>query len=61
MRRIMKKTTSVIFDMQNSQLLTFSFPTNEQVHGQNWPVANLPVVCFPSQPREMPLPEPLNM
>ena len=60
MRRIMTKTMSVIFNMQNSQLLTFSFPTEKQLHGQNWPVAN-PVVDFASQPREMPLPEPLNM
>ena len=56
----MTKTMSVIFNMQNSQLLTFSFPTEKQLHGQNWPVAN-PVVDFASQPREMPLPEPLNM
>ena len=61
MRGIMTKTMSVIFNMQNSQLLTFSFPTEKQLHGQNWLVANLPVVDFPSQPREMPLPEPLNM
>ena len=57
----MTKTMSVIFNMQNSQLLSFSFPTEKQLHGQNWPVANLPVVDFPSQPREMPLPEPPNM
>ena len=54
MRRIMTKTMSVIFNMQNSQLLTFSFPTEKQLHGQNWLVANLPVVDFPSQPRENP-------
>ena len=52
----------VIFNTQNSQLLTWSVPTEEifQVHGHNRPVANLPVVDFRSQPREMPLPKPLN-
>ena len=48
----------VIFNTQNSQLLTWSVPTEEifQVNGHNRPVANLPVVDFRSQPREMPLP-----
>ena len=52
----------VIFSTQNSQLLTWSVPTEEifQVHGHNRPVANLPVVDFRSQLREMPLPKPLN-
>ena len=48
--------------MQNSQLLNWSLPTEEifQVHGQNRPVANRPVVDFGFQPREMPLPKPMN-
>ena len=52
----------VIFNLQNSRLWTLSLATEEifQVHGQNRPVANLPVVDFRSQPREMPLPKPLN-
>ena len=39
----------------NSQLLTLSLPTEEvfQVNRQNRLVANLPVVDFHSQPREM--------
>ena len=51
-----------IFNLQNSYLLTFSLPTEEifQIHGQNWPVAKLTVVGSRPQPREMPLPEPLN-
>ena len=42
------KTMGVIFNTQNSQLLTWSVPTEEifQVHGHNRPVANLPVVDF---------------
>ena len=41
---------------QNSQLLNWSLPTEEfsQVQGQNWPVANLLVIDFRSQPRDMP-------
>ena len=57
------KTSMVsIFDLQNSHLLTLSLPTEEvfQVNGQNRPVANLPVVDFHSQPREMLTPKPLN-
>ena len=48
---------------QNYQLFTLSFLTEEvfPVNGQNWPVANLPVVGFHSQPREMLAPKPLNM
>ena len=44
-----------IFNLQNSHLLTLSLPTEEvfQVNGQNRLVANLPVVDFHSQPREM--------
>ena len=53
----------VIFSLQNSHLLTLSLPTEEvfQVNSQNWPVANLPVVDFPPQQREMLTPKPLNM
>ena len=52
----------VIFDIQNSKLLTLSLPTEEifQVHSQNRPVANLPIVDFRSQPREMLSPKSLN-
>ena len=52
---ITKTTLGVIFNKQNSHLLTLSLPIEEvfQVHGQNWPVANLPVGNFQSQPREM--------
>ena len=52
----------VIFNSQNYHLLTLSLPTEEvfQVNDQNRPVANLPVVDFHSQPREMPTPKPLN-
>ena len=59
---IIKTTMVVIFNLQNSHLLNLSLPTEEvfQVNGQNRPVANLPVVDFHSQPREMPTPKPLN-
>ena len=52
----------VIFNSQNSHLLTLSLPTEEvfQVNDQNRPVANLPVVNFHYQPKEMPTPKPLN-
>ena len=52
----------VIFNLQNSQLLTLSIPTDEvfQLNGQNQPVTNLPVVDFHSQPREMLTPKPLK-
>ena len=52
----------VIFNLQNSHLLTLSLPTEEvcQENGQNRPVANLQVVDFHSQPREISIPEPLN-
>ena len=55
-------TMVVIFNLQNPHLLTLSLPTKEvfQVNGQNRPVANLPVVDFLSQPREMLTPKPLN-
>ena len=60
---ITKTTMGVIFDLQNSHVMTLSLPTEEvfQVNGQNRPVANLPVVDFHSQPREMLTPKPLNM
>ena len=59
---ITKTTMVVIFNLHNSHLLTLSLPTEEvfQVNGQNRPAANLPVVDFHSQPREMPTPTPLN-
>ena len=59
---ITKTTMVVIFNLQNSHLLTLSLPTEEvfQVNGQNRPVTNLPVVDFHSQPREMLTPKPLN-
>ena len=46
----------VIFNLENSHLVTLSLPTEEvfQVNGQNRSVANFPVVDFHSQPREMP-------
>ena len=52
----------VIFNLQNSHLLNLSLPTEEvfQVNGQNRLVANLPVVDFHSQTREMLIPKPLN-
>ena len=53
----------VIFNLPDSHLLTLSSPTEEvfQVDGQNRPVANLPIVEFHSQPREVLTPKPLNM
>ena len=59
---LQKQTMGLIFNIQNFQLLNWSLPTEEiiQVTGQNRPVANLPVVNFRSQPREMPLPKPPN-
>ena len=52
----------VIFNLQNCHLLTLSLPTEEvfQVNGQNRLKANLSVVDFHSQPREMLTPKPLN-
>ena len=59
---ITKTTMVVIFNLQNSHLLTLSLPKEEffQVNGQNRPEANLPVVDFHSQPSEMLTPKPLN-
>ena len=60
---ITKTTMVVIFNLQNSHLLTLSLPTKEvfpQVNGQNGQVTNLPVVDFHSQPREMLTLKPLN-
>ena len=58
-----KTTVVVIFNLQNSHLLTLSLPTQEvfQVNGQNQPVTNFPVVDFHSQPREKLTPKPLNL
>ena len=55
---ITKTTIVVILNLPNSHLLTLSLPTEEvfQVNGQNRSVANLPVVEFHSQPKEMPTP-----
>ena len=52
----------VIFNLQNSHLLTLSLPTDEgfQVDGQNRLVENLPVADPHSKPREMLTPKPLN-
>ena len=61
---MIKKTTMVvILNFQNSHLLTLSLPTEEvfQVNGQNQPMANLPIVNFHSQPREMLTPKPMNI
>ena len=42
-----KQTMGLIFNIQNSQLLNWSLPTEEiiQVPGQNRPVANLPAAA----------------
>ena len=52
----------VIFNLQNSHLLTLSLPIDEglQVNGQDQLEANLPVVDFHSQPKEMLTPKPRN-
>ena len=57
-----KKNNGGNFQLINFSFLTLSLPTKEvlQVNGQNRPVANLPVVDFHSQPREMLTPKPLN-
>ena len=59
---ITKTTMVIIFNLKNSHLLTLSLPKQKvfQVNDQNRPVANLPVVDFHSQPREMLTPKPLN-
>ena len=60
---LITKTTMVVnFNLQNSHWLTLSLPTEEifQVNGKSWLVANLSVVDFHSQPREMVTPKPLN-
>ena len=58
---ITKTTMVVIVNLPNSHLLTLSLPTEVfQINGQNQLVANLPVVDFHSQPKEMPTPKPLN-
>ena len=52
---ITKTTMVVIINLQNSYVLTLSLPTEEvfQVNDQSRPVANLPVVDFHSQPKEI--------
>ena len=52
----------VIFNLKNSHSLTLSLPIDEglQVNGQDRPEANLPVVDFHSQPKEMLTPKPRN-
>ena len=58
-----KATMVVIFNSQNSHVLTLSLPTEEvfQVNSQNRPVTNLPVGDFHSQSREMPTFKPLKL
>ena len=55
-----KTTMVVIFNLKDSPFI--DLPTEEvfQVNGQNRPVANLPVVDFLSQPREMLTPKLLS-
>ena len=52
---ITKTIMVVIFNLQNSHLLTLSLPTEEvfQLNGQNRPAANLPAVDFHSQPSDI--------
>ena len=57
---ITKTTMVVILNLQNSILLSLPIEEVFQVNGQNQSVANLPVVDFHSQPREMLTPKPLN-
>ena len=57
---ITKTTMVVILNLQNSLLLSLPIEEVFQVNGQNQSVANLPVVDFHSQPREMLTPKPLN-
>ena len=51
---LQKQTVGLIFNIRNSQLLTWSLSTEEflQIHGESHPVANLLDVNFRSQPRE---------
>ena len=57
---ITKTTMVVILNLQNFLLLSLPIEEVFQVNGQNRSVANLPVVDFHSQPREMLTPKPLN-
>ena len=57
---ITKTTMVVILNLQNSLLLSLPIEEDFQVNGQNRSMANLPVVDFHSQPREMLTPKPLN-
>ena len=56
---MISKTMVVIFNLQNSYLLTLSLPTEEvfKINGQNRLVANFPVVDFHPQPKEMLIPK----
>ena len=58
----LRKQTMGVISICKILRLNWSLPTEEifQVHGEYQPVANLLVVDFRSQPREMPLPKPLN-
>ena len=51
---LQKQTVGLIFNIRNSELLTWSLPTEEflQIHGESHLVANLLDVNFRSQPRE---------
>ena len=51
---LQKQTVGLIFNIRNSQLLTWSLPTEEflQIHDESHPVANLLDVNFRSHPRE---------
>ena len=57
-----KITIGVIFNLQNSHLMTLSLPTEEvlRVNGQNRSVANLTFIQLRTKPREMPSPKPLD-
>ena len=58
---ITKNNTGRNFQLKRSHFLTLSLPTEVfKVNGQNRPVANLSVVDFHFQPREMPTPKLLN-
>ena len=59
---ITKTTMVVIFNLQNSHLLTLSLPREEffQVNDQNRLVTNISLFEFHPQPREMLTPKPLN-
>ena len=60
---ITKTTMGVIFQFTKFSFIDFVLTDrkNLQVNGQNWPVGNLPVIIFCSQPQEMSLPKQLNV